>query len=316
MGPMEMPAEHLTIPARRPHRRVPGRRGGGDRRARPRLRGARRRGARRTGSGRERAELERELARWPVSPTETLFVAREAGKVIGFCGVECYPRRRDRTRPRPGRRVRSARPRRQHGRSSRSRCATASRTAPPSCGPSTGRDNRRGQALLAEAGLRPRRGHARSSGSTAGAHAARGARSTCGARRSDELPEVLALAESLGDDLHMTPRRARVSALVDPTWHVWISGIPNAARDRLHRSGRTAGCARSRRTRTHAVAASAPRSLSAALSGWWAEQPDATLGLSVRADSLAVADAVPPPRLRAAARGHASSRLRQIPSIS
>ena len=77
------------------------------------------------------------------------------------------------------------------------------------------------------------------------------------------------------------------SALVDPTWHVWISGIPNALSivcidpdDRWVRALATHEDARRR-----GLGATV---LSAALSGWWREHPDATLGLSVRADSLAV----------------------------
>ena len=47
-----------------------------------------------TGNGAMQPRSQQQLEQWEVSPRSTLFVAREAGRVIGFCGVECYPRER------------------------------------------------------------------------------------------------------------------------------------------------------------------------------------------------------------------------------
>ena len=37
-----------------------------------------------------RADMRRDLARWPVTATDAMFVAQAAGQVIGFAGVECH----------------------------------------------------------------------------------------------------------------------------------------------------------------------------------------------------------------------------------
>ncbi len=232
----------------------------------------------------EGPELERELARWPVPATETLFVAREAGKVIGFCGVECYPGSEIGLVHGPV--VESAARGRGVGRALFSvALRNGERSGASELWAVTGRDNRRGQALLAEAGFV--RGEACALFRLErAAHTPLAVPEDVRRATSEELPEVLALAEALGDDLHMSLDEI-ASALVDPTWHVWISGIPNALSivcidpdDRWVRALATHEDARRR-----GLGATV---LSAALSGWWNEHPDATLGLSVRADSLAV----------------------------
>ncbi len=52
----------------------------------------------------------------------------------------------------------------------------------------------------------------------------------------NDLPEVLALADALGDDLHVTLDEL-AAALADPTWHVWVAGEAEPLSLHLHRSG-------------------------------------------------------------------------------
>jgi N-acetylglutamate synthase-like GNAT family acetyltransferase len=232
----------------------------------------------------ERADLERELARWPVPATETLFVAREAGKVIGFCGVECYPGGEIGFVHGPV--VESSARGRGVGRALFSvALRTSEKHNASELWAVTGRDNRRGQALLAEGGFT--RGEACALFRLdPQAHTPLAIPEDVRRATSEDLPEVLALAESLVDDLHMSLDEL-ASALVDPTWHVWISGRPNAVaiacidpEDRWVRAVATHEDCRRR-----GLGATV---LSAALSGWWADHPGETLGLTVRADSLAV----------------------------
>jgi GNAT superfamily N-acetyltransferase len=230
------------------------------------------------------AALRAELDQWPVSPRSTLFVAREAGRVVGFCGVECYPDERIGL---------------VHGPivapASRGRGVTkalfevalrnAVKEGAAELWAATGRDNRRAQALYGEAGFTrdevtalfqltredhtplPVPGHVR--------------RAT-----PNDLPEVLALGDALGDDLHATLDEL-ASALADPTWHVWVAGEAEplslicidpatrwvsvlATREDARRRGLGATL------------------LSAAVEAWWDDQHTEPLGLSVRAESLAL----------------------------
>ncbi len=230
------------------------------------------------------AKLEQQLEQWEVSTRSTLFVAREAGRVIGFCGVECYPRERIGLVHGPvvapaarGKGVSKAlfevalRNGVQHG--------AAEHWA------ATGRDNRRAQALYGEAGFvrdevtalfeLDREAH---TPLHAPAHVRR--------VTPNDLPEVLALAESLGDDLHMTLDEL-ASALADPTWHVWVAGEPHALAllciDPSERWVRVLATREDARRRGLGAML-----LSAGVEAWWADQHEDTLGLSVRAESLAI----------------------------
>ena len=229
------------------------------------------------------AELERQLEQWEVSTRSTLFIAREAGRVVGFCGVECYPRERT-ARARARRRARSSPQGRQQG---------ALRGGPPQRGAAW-----RGRALGRDRPRQPPRAGALRRGRL---HARPGHRALrlerelhtplaapAHVRRvtPNDLPDVLALAESLGDDLHMTLDEL-ASALLDPTWHVWVAGEPEACAllciDPTERWIRVLATREDARRRGLGAVL-----LSAAVDAWWADQHEGSLGLSVRAESLAV----------------------------
>jgi GNAT superfamily N-acetyltransferase len=101
---------------------------------------------------------------------------------------------------------------------------------------------------------------------------------------SDDLPEVMALAEALGDDLYMTLDELS-EALADPDWRIFVAGAPElraiACIDPHDRW--VAALATHEQARRRGLGATV---LSAALEDWWAEHPDAVLGLTVRAGSL------------------------------
>jgi GNAT superfamily N-acetyltransferase len=230
------------------------------------------------------AELERQLEQWEVSTRSTLFVAREAGRVVGFCGVECFPR--ERTGLVHGPVVAPA----ARGKGvSKALFEVALRNAvkhgAAELWAATGRDNRRAQALYGEAGFTRDEVTALFELERA-AHTPLAAPAHVRRVTPNDLPEVLALAESLGDDLHMTLDEL-ASALLDPTWHVWVAGEPDASAllciDPSERWIRVLATREdSRRRGLGAVL------LSAAVEAWWADQHEESLGLSVRAESLAV----------------------------
>jgi GNAT superfamily N-acetyltransferase len=230
------------------------------------------------------AALEQELQQWEVAARSTLFVAREAGRVIGFCGVACYPSYGMGLVHGP---VVAAESR---GRGvSKALFEVALRTSVQhgtvELWAATGRDNRRTQALYGEAGFSRDEVTALFQLERE-AHTPLPVPEHVHRANPNDLPEVLALAESLGDDLHMTLDEL-ASALADPTWHVWVAGTPEpltlvcidpsdswvralATREDARRKG-LGGLA-----------------LSAALAAWWTDQHDDPVGLSVRAESLAI----------------------------
>jgi GNAT superfamily N-acetyltransferase len=230
------------------------------------------------------AELERQLERWEVSARSTLFTAREDGRVIGFCGVECYPLHGIGlvhgpvvTRESLGRGINKAlfevalRTGVQHGAGE--------------LWAATGRDNRNAQALYGEAGFRrdevsahfklERDDH---SPLPVPEHVRR--------VTPNDLPEVLALAEALGDDLHISLDEL-ATALADPTWHVWVAGEHEpCAIVCIDPDERWISALATREdARRHGHGATL---LSAALAAWWSDQHDGPVGLSVRAESLAI----------------------------
>jgi GNAT superfamily N-acetyltransferase len=230
------------------------------------------------------AMLDHELEAWPVPATETLYVAREEGRVIGFCGVEVYPH--DSIGLVHGPVVT------QEGRGrgvGRALFDVALRIGgvygASELWAVTGRDNRRAQALLGQAGF------SRDEVSALfrlerDAHTPLPIPMDVRRASSNDLPEVLALAEALGGDLHMTLEELS-DALADPDWHVWISGAPDvlaiACIDPYDRW--VAALATHERARRRGLGATV---LSAALENWWFEHPDSVIGLTVRAESLAV----------------------------
>jgi GNAT superfamily N-acetyltransferase len=230
------------------------------------------------------AELERQLDRWEVGARSTLFVAREGGRVIGFCGVECYPQHGIGlvhgpavARESLGRGINKAlfevalRTGVQHGASE--------------LWAATGRDNRNAQALYGEAGFRRDEVTALFRLEPE-AHSPLPAPEHVRRATPNDLPEVLSLAEALGDDLQMTLDEL-ATALADPTWHIWIAGTPDP---------RALVCIDPDESWVRALATreDARRRglggmvLSAALAAWWADRHDGPVGLSVRAESLAI----------------------------
>jgi GNAT superfamily N-acetyltransferase len=229
------------------------------------------------------SELERELDRWRVSPTQTLFVAREAGRVVGFCGVECYPS--DAIGLVHGPVVDASARGRGIG---RALFEVALRTA-GSHGASelwaaTGRDNRRGQALLGEAGF-ARDGACALFHLEHATHTPIEAAPDVRRATSDDLSDVLALAEALGDDIFMSLDEL-AEALADPRWQIWIAGLPNALSiaciDPDEQWVRVLATHEEARRRGLGAAV-----LSAALEAWWADRSETPVCLTVRADSLA-----------------------------
>lgn len=230
------------------------------------------------------AELEQQLERWEVAPRSTLFVAREAGRVIGFCGVECFPQAGIGlvhgpvvARASLGRGINTA--------LFEVALRSGVQQGADELWAATGRDNRNAQALYGEAGFRrdevtalfrlERDAHAPL---PAPAHVRR--------VTPNDLPEVLALAESLGDELHMSLDEL-ASALADPTWHVWVAGTPEPLAlvciDPDERWVRVLATREDARRRGLGGVL-----LSAALAAWWADRHDGAIGLSVRAESLAI----------------------------
>jgi GNAT superfamily N-acetyltransferase len=230
------------------------------------------------------AELERQLEQWEVSPRSALFVAREGGRPIGYCGVECYPR--DGIGLVHGPVVAPA----SRGQGVTKALFEVSLRAAVKHGAAelwaaTGRDNRRAQALYGEAGF-TRDEVIALFRLTPEAHTPVPVPAHVRRATPNDLPEVLVLAESLGDDLHLTLDEL-ASALSDPTWHVWIGGEAEALAlvcidpgERWVRALATREDARRR-----GLGASL---LSAAIGAWWADQHDEPIGLSVRAESLAL----------------------------
>jgi GNAT superfamily N-acetyltransferase len=228
------------------------------------------------------AALDQQLQQWEVAPRSTLFVAREAGRVIGFCGVACYPSHRIGLVHGPVVAPES------HGRGiSKALLEVALRTSVQhgvsDLWAATGRDNRSTQSLYDEAGFRRDEVIALFR-LERDAHTPLPVPDHVRRVTPNDLPEVLALAESLGDELHMTLDEL-ASALADPTWHVWIAGTPEPVTlvciDPAERwVGALATREDARRKGLGGLA------LSAALAAWWADQHDDAVGLSVRAESL------------------------------
>jgi GNAT superfamily N-acetyltransferase len=230
------------------------------------------------------AELERQLEQWEVSTRSTLFVAREAGRIVGFCGVECYPRERSGLVHGP-----VVAPAARGKGVSKALFEVALRNAvqhgAAELWAATGRDNRRAQALYGEAGFTRDEVTALFELDRA-AHTPLPAPAHVRRVTPNDLPEVLALAEALGDDLHMTLDEL-ASALADPTWHVWVAGAPEPSAllciDPCERWIRVLATREDARRRGLGAVL-----LSAALEAWWDDQHEESLGLSVRAESLAV----------------------------
>jgi GNAT superfamily N-acetyltransferase len=230
------------------------------------------------------AELARVLDQWEVSPRSTLFLARAGGRVIGSCGVECYPRERIGLVHGPV--VAPA----SRGRGVGKALVEVALRNGVSNGAAelwaaTGRDNRRAQALYGEAGFTRDE-------VTALFRLERESHTPLPVPRHvrrvtpNDLPEVLSLAEALGDDLHMTLDEL-ASALADPTWHVWVAGEPEPlsliAIDPAERWVRALATREDARRRGLGALL-----LSAAVGAWWADRHDGAVGLSVRAESLAI----------------------------
>jgi GNAT superfamily N-acetyltransferase len=230
------------------------------------------------------AELAQQLERWEVSPRSTLFVARAAGRVIGFCGVECYPREGiglvHGPLVAPGSRGRGV---------SKALFEVALRNGVTSGAAelwaATGRDNRRAQALYGEAGFSRDEVTALFQLEQE-AHTPLALQPHVRRVNPNDLPEVLALAESLGDDLHMTLDEL-ATALADPSWHIWVAGEPEPlALIAIDPSERWVQALATREdARRRGLGALL---LSAAVDAWWADRHEGALGLSVRAESLAI----------------------------
>jgi GNAT superfamily N-acetyltransferase len=230
------------------------------------------------------AELAAQLERWEISPRSTLFVARAAGRVIGFCGVECYPRERiglvHGPVVAPASRERGV---------SKALFEVALRNGVTNGAAelwaATGRDNRRAQALYGEAGFTRDEVTALFQLDRE-AHTPLAVPQHVRRVTPNDLPEVLSLAEALGDDLHMTLDEL-ATALADPTWHVWVAGEPDPlaliAIDPAERWVQTLATREDARRRGLGALV-----LSAAVGAWWADRHDGTVGLSVRAESLAI----------------------------
>jgi GNAT superfamily N-acetyltransferase len=230
------------------------------------------------------AELARELDRWEVSARSTLLVAREGGRVIGFCGVECYPG--DGIGLVHGPVV---------GPEARGRGITkalfeiALRTGVQNGAAelwaATGRDNRAAQKLYGDAGFRRDEVTALFQLERE-VHTPLAVPEHVHRVTPNDLPEVLALAEQLGDDLHLTLEEL-ASALADPTWHVWVAGAPDPLAlvciDPEQRWIRALATREDARRRGLGSVL-----LSASLGAWWADRHEGALGLSVRAESLAI----------------------------
>jgi GNAT superfamily N-acetyltransferase len=101
----------------------------------------------------------------------------------------------------------------------------------------------------------------------------------------DDLAAIRTLADEIGD-LHMTDAQL-AEALCDPAWHVWVAGHGElraiACVDPVERWIGALGTRPEARRRGLGATV-----LSAALEDFWTESPDVELGLSVRAESLAV----------------------------
>jgi N-acetylglutamate synthase-like GNAT family acetyltransferase len=225
-----------------------------------------------------------DLDRWPVRASETLYVARGSGRVVGFCGVECYPAEGIGLVHGPvvapaARGVGIGRTLFDVALRTGERHGAAELWAVP------GRDNRRAQALLARSGFTRNEVSALFRLERT-AHTPLPVPMDVRRASSDDLPEVLALAEALGDDLHMTLDELS-EALSDPDWRVFIAGAPElraiACID--PRDGWIAALATHAQARRRGVGATL---LSAVLEDWWGEHPDSVLGLTVRAESLSV----------------------------
>jgi GNAT superfamily N-acetyltransferase len=229
------------------------------------------------------AALERELGAWPVRPAETLYVARESGRVIGFCGVEVHPSHEigmvHGPVVEPGSRGRGV------GRALLDVVlGLAERHGARELWSVNGRDNRRAHALL------ERHGFTRAE-VTALFRLDRATLTPLpvpmDVRRADtgDTEAVHELAGAIGD-LHLTPSQL-TDALADPTWSVWVSGRGElrsiACIDPQERWVAALGTRPAARRRGLGATV-----LSAALEDVWSGTPDLELGLSVRAESLAV----------------------------
>jgi ribosomal protein S18 acetylase RimI-like enzyme len=230
------------------------------------------------------ALLDHELESWPVPATETLFIAREGGRVIGFCGVEVYPH--DAIGLVHGPVVEAGGRGRGVGRALFDAAVRLGGVyGAAELWAVTGRDNRRAQAVLGQSGFRRDEVSALFR-LVRDAHTPLPVPMDVRRASSNDLPEVLALAEALGDDLHMTLEELS-DALADPAWHVWIAGAPDllaiACIDPY--DGWVGALATHERARRRGLGGTV---LSAALEHWWFEHPDSVIGLTVRAESLAV----------------------------
>ncbi|HEY1478586.1 MAG TPA: GNAT family N-acetyltransferase [Gaiellales bacterium] len=228
--------------------------------------------------------LAEELESWAVPATETLYVARAGGRVIGFCGVETYPH--DSIGLIHGPVVEPESRQRGVGRALfEVSLRTGARRGATELWAAAGRDNRRAQSVLGDSGFDRDEVCALFQLDRTG-HTPLPAPMDVRRASSADLPSVLALAEALGSDLHMTFEEL-ADALLDPAWHVWVAGgasirtiVVIDPHDRWIRALATREDARRR-----GLGATV---LSAALDGWWRENPDLPLGLTVRAESLAV----------------------------
>ena len=229
------------------------------------------------------AALEHELDEWPVRPGDTLYVARESGRVIGFCGVEAYPSNEIGMIHGPV--VEPASRGRGVGRALLDVVlGIAERQGARELWSVNGRDNRRAHALL------ERHGFERTEVTALfrlERHVHTPLPVPMDVRRAGtaDLPAVLELAAAIGD-LHMNGDEL-AAALGDPAWRVWVSGHGElrsiACIDPADRWIGAIGTRPAARRRGLGATV-----LSAALEDFWAERPEVELGLSVRAKSLAV----------------------------
>jgi GNAT superfamily N-acetyltransferase len=229
-----------------------------------------------------RADMRRELAQWPVTATDAMFVAQSAGQVIGFAGVECHPGCGVALLHGPV--VEPAARGAGIGRALYNRavrCAVSRDTT--ELWATLGTGNTRGDALLRDEGFvrgdelslyRLERGH----------HVAMG-----GAGLSLERLETgdVARAYTLVEDCCATAvaTRSEVGAwLADPGHRVLAGTDGSSARAIVGIDGTG---------RWLSLLGSAPRgaleatALSAALTQWWDENPRDWLGMTLRSDDLA-----------------------------
>jgi GNAT superfamily N-acetyltransferase len=229
------------------------------------------------------AVLEQELEGWPVRAAETLYVARESGRVIGFCGVEAYADRGIGMLHGPV--VEPSLRGQGVGRALLDVVlGIAERTGARELWSVTGRDNRRAHRLI------ERNGFVRAEVTALfrlerEQHAPLPVPMDVRRAGEDDLAAIRTLAGEIGD-LHMTDAQL-AGALCDPAWHVWVAGHDElraiACIDPVERWVGALGTRPDARRRGLGATV-----LSAALENFWTDSPDVALGLSVRAESLSV----------------------------